>query len=63
MVTNEEARMIAEYVKLRDRLSELDREVAVVDRRLIELERVLPEAYVYPADVSENWKRTGKGSK
>ena len=60
MVTNDEVRMIAEYVRLRDRLSELYREVTAVDQRLIELERLLPEEYVYPDDLPENWKRMRK---
>ena len=58
MVTNDEVRMIAEYVRLRDRLSELYREVTAVDQRLIELERLLPEEYVYPDDLPENRSRT-----
>ena len=60
MDTRDKAKLIAEYVRSRDRLSELYREVAAVDRRLVELERLLPEEYVYPDDLPENWKRIRK---
>ena len=60
MDTRSKAKMIDEYVRLRDRLSELYREVTAVDRRLIELERSLPEEYVYPGDLPENWMRKRK---
>ena len=57
MTANDKAKLIDEYVRLRDRLSELYWEVTAVDRRLIELERSLPEEYVYPDDLPENWKQ------
>jgi hypothetical protein len=60
MDTREKTKLIAEYVQLRDRLSNLYREVTAVDQRLIELERLLPEEYVYPGDLPENWTRSRK---
>ena len=57
MVTDSQARLIAEYVVLRERLSELYAEVTAVDSRLIEIERLLPDEYVYPDDRPEKWKR------
>jgi hypothetical protein len=50
MVTNDEAKLIAEYERLRGRLSALYAETAAADLRLTELERLLPETYVYPGD-------------
>ena len=62
MTASDRAKQIDEYVRLRDRLSELYWEVTAIDRRLIELERSLPEDYVYPNDLPENWKRKRKRS-
>jgi hypothetical protein len=57
MTTKSKAELIDEYVRLRDRMSELYWEVTAVDRRLIALERILPEEYVYPDDLPENWQQ------
>ncbi|MCE5303320.1 MAG: hypothetical protein LLF97_09465 [Planctomycetaceae bacterium] len=57
MAKSEKADLIGEYVQLRDRLSDLYREVTVVDQRLVELEYLLPEKYVYPGDLPESWTR------
>ena len=50
MFTDDEAKMIAEYERLRRKLDELDREAERVDARLIELDRLLPDDYDYPPD-------------
>jgi hypothetical protein len=64
MNTRDKAKLIAEYVQLRDTLSALYREVTVVDQQLMDLEHRLPEEYVYPGDLPESWickrKRTSK---
>jgi len=60
MVKTDKAKLISEYVRLRDRLSQLYREGTAVDQRLIELERLLPEEYVHPGDLPENWTRRRK---
>ena len=57
MNTHDKAKLINEYVRLRDKLSELYWEVTAVDKRLTEIERLLPDEYVYPADLPENWTR------
>ncbi len=48
MVTEDEAKLIAEYEKLRDRLFELDALATAIDHRLIEIERKLPRDYALP---------------
>ena len=50
MFTRDEAKMIAEYERLRRKLDELDSEEQRVDARIIELERLLPDDYDYPPD-------------
>jgi hypothetical protein len=60
MDARDKAKLIAEHVQLRDRMSDLYHEVTAVDQRLIELERLLPEEYVYPGDLPESWTRSRK---
>lgn len=48
------AKLIAEYEKLRHRLTKLFGQIETTDRRLVEIERVLPDTYVYPGDRSLN---------
>jgi hypothetical protein len=62
MVKTDKAKLISEYVRLRDRLSDLYREVTAVDRRLVELEHLLPEEYVHPGDLPESWTHKRKRS-
>ena len=59
MFTDDEAKMIAEYERLRRKLDELDREAERVDARLIELDRLLPDDYDYPPDHPNAESRPG----
>jgi len=45
-------RLIAEYEVLRKLANELDVHAEMVDERLIEIERELPEEYVYPGNTA-----------
>ncbi|HLA85751.1 MAG TPA: hypothetical protein VJL29_13250 [Thermoguttaceae bacterium] len=45
-----EAKLIAEYERLRRRLHELNVQVEHIDRRLVQIERQLPDRYVFPDD-------------
>jgi len=44
------AALIADYEWLRRVLAYLEMQSELLDRRLVELERLLPEGYVYPGD-------------
>ncbi len=46
----DEENLIAEYERLRRRAHELDVETETVDRRLIEIEKELPDHYTFPGD-------------
>ena len=48
MVTQDEAKLIAEYERLRERLFELEALATAIDHRLVEIEGKLPEAYAPP---------------
>jgi hypothetical protein len=50
MVTQEQARLIAEYERLREKLFEVESLATAIDHRLVELEKVLPENYIHPRD-------------
>ena len=50
MVTQDEAKLIAEYERLRDRLFDIEAIATAIDHRLVEIEQVLPERYVHPDD-------------
>ena len=50
MVTQDEAKLIAEYEKLRKRLFEIEALATAIDHRLVELEGLLPEEYTHPGD-------------
>lgn len=52
MSADRDAKLIAEYEKLRQCLAELFEQVETTDRRLVEIEKVLPDTYVYPGDRS-----------
>ena len=58
MTAQDKANLIIQYEWLRRVLSELYAELATVDERLTELERVLPEDYVYPGDLSGTLRTT-----
>ena len=45
-----ENRLIIEYEQLRRLLEVLDSQVNVIDARLIEIEKQLPDSYVFPGD-------------
>jgi hypothetical protein len=46
----DEEALIAEYQRLRRLAHELEVQAECVDRRLIELERQLPDRYTFPGD-------------
>jgi len=46
----DEQALIQEYEKLRRKARELDVQVECVDRRLVEIERQLPDRYTSPGD-------------
>ena len=58
MVTQDEAKLIAEYEKLRERLFDLEALATAIDHRLVELECLLPEEYTHPGDRRKNRKQT-----
>ena len=47
----DEEALIQEYEKLRRKARELDVQVECVDRRLLEIERQLPDWYTFPGDL------------
>jgi hypothetical protein len=51
MNPEERIKLIREYERLRKIAHELDVQVETVDRRLVELERLLPDRYEFPGDV------------
>jgi hypothetical protein len=57
MVTHDEAQLIAEYERLRERLFEIEALATAIDHRLVELEKLLPEGYTHPHDRRETHKR------
>ncbi len=50
MIANNEAALIAEYERLRRELDELNVRTEWIDARLVELEKLLPDHYVYLGD-------------
>ena len=50
MANNSE--LIVKYEWLRKRLQQLDGQADLIDRELIEMEKRLPEEYVYPDDAT-----------
>lgn len=50
MLPEDEAKLIAEYERLRKRLHELNVQVEHIDRRLIQIERQLPDHFTFPGD-------------
>jgi len=50
MTTDDEAMVIAAYERLRAKLDQLNEQSDRVDARLVELEPLLPDDYVYPGD-------------
>ena len=48
MVTQDEAKLIAEYERLREKLFELEALATAIDHRLVEVEKQLPEQYTPP---------------
>ncbi len=59
MVTQDEARLIAEYERLRDRLFEVEAIATAIDQRLVEIEQKLPERYVHPDDRKKPRRKQG----
>ena len=51
MSPEERIKLIREYERLRKLAHELDVQSTMVDRRLIELEFLLPDRYQYPGDL------------
>ncbi|MBN1910338.1 MAG: hypothetical protein JW818_11405 [Pirellulales bacterium] len=51
MNREERAKLIREYERLRKLAHELDVQSNTVERRLVEIERLLPDRYSYPEDV------------
>ena len=51
MSPEERIKLIREYERLRKLAHELDVQSTMVDRRLVELEFLLPDRYQYPGDV------------
>ncbi len=51
MNPQERIKLIREYERLRKIAHELDVQAETVDRRLIELEQLLPDRYCYPGDI------------
>ena len=47
----DEQTLIREYENLRHKAHELDVQVECVDRRLLEIERQLPDWYTFPGDL------------
>lgn len=45
-----EEELIAEYERLRKRLHELNVQAEYIDRRLVQIERQLPDRYSFPED-------------
>ncbi|MBN1588077.1 MAG: hypothetical protein JW888_01020 [Pirellulales bacterium] len=45
-----EEELIAEYERLRKRLHELDVQAEYIEGRLVQIERQLPDRYVFPDD-------------
>ena len=58
MVTQDEAKLIAEYEKLRERLFEIEALATAIDHRLVELEGLLPDEYAHPGDRRKSRKQT-----
>ena len=50
MTIPDDATLIAEYERLRHEADELNQRSEQVDARLVELERLLPDHYVFPGD-------------
>ena len=53
-ITPDETALIAEYERLRHELDELDARTRQLDRKLIDIEKLLPDHYVYPGDPAPN---------
>ena len=51
MNPDERAKLIREYERLRKLAHELDVQSNTIERRLVEIERLLPDRYSYPEDV------------
>jgi hypothetical protein len=49
-ITPDETALIAEYERLRRELDELDARARQLDRKLIDIEKLLPDHYVFPGD-------------
>ena len=68
MAKNEKA-LIAEYEWLRKLAQTLDSQINLVDARLIEIERQLPDSYAFPGDsillgcIANRTRRPKKGPK
>jgi hypothetical protein len=58
MVAQDEAKLIAEYEKLREKLFDLEALATAIDHRLLEIEGMLPEGYTHPGDRRTNHKQT-----
>ena len=56
MSPDERIKLIREYERLRKLAHELDVQSTMVDRRLIELEFLLPDRYQYPGDIGPEEK-------
>jgi hypothetical protein len=64
MVTQDEAKLIAEYERLRDKLFEVEALATAIDHRLVEIERLLPEEYSPPASGFKKLpKKPGSGDR
>jgi hypothetical protein len=48
MVTQEEAKLIAEYERLREKLFQIEALATAIDHRLVEIEKQLPDDYAAP---------------
>jgi hypothetical protein len=53
MSPQERIKLIREYERLRKIAHELDVQAETVDRRLVEIERLLPDRYCYPGDIKD----------
>ncbi len=50
MITERKANLIAEYEQLRHNYDQLEEVAGWMEDRLVELERLLPEDYIFPGD-------------
>jgi hypothetical protein len=57
MVAQDDAKLIAEYERLREKLFEIEALATAIDHRLVELEVLLPPGYTHPRDRLEKCTR------